>query len=179
MPRRRNKRTPRLSVDLWGHVVLNLFTCPRKVFMMLCAVKGLQFNDEWWDKYWERHRRYNAARNRTTIFTAWNPLGLEWPRPCSDGMFCSRCGCRFHHSIFRMRLCRECVRDGHVSNTVPRVRAGPGAHPVEIPTLCEISVQGRLQVCKRLSASEPQPPGHKLRRKAETGILLAWRFYSI
>ena len=63
MPRRRNKRTPRLSVDLWGHVVLNLFTCPRKVFMMLCAVKGLQFNDEWWDKYWERHRRYNAARN--------------------------------------------------------------------------------------------------------------------
>lgn len=138
MPRRRkytNAHT--LSVDTWGQVVVNLFDNPRKVFMLLCAVKGLHFNDEWWARYWERHRSYNIARNHRPHYY----LGYEPSRPgqCKVllrlvyGMFCSQCGCRYHHTIFepmRMRICCECVRDCHISNVVLWHEYGLALEPI-------------------------------------------------
>lgn len=122
---RKRKALTVLPLDSWGNIVVNLYDNPRKVFMLLCAVKGLQLDDAWWKKFWERHRLYNEARH-------WRPhfylnYDIRNPALCKVvlrlvyGMFCSKCGCRYHHRIFhpyRMRLCQECVQDHHISNVV-------------------------------------------------------------
>jgi len=121
----RRRDASRLSPDNWALVCSFLHREPRKIFMLLCAVKGLQFNDAWWATYWERHRAFNSTRKHRAHFY----LGYEPVRPgqCKTllrlvyGMFCSRCGCRFRHTIFerfRMRVCAECLRDNHISNVV-------------------------------------------------------------
>ena len=126
MPRsRRRSPAPLLSMDLWGQIVLHFFDNPRKVFMLLCAVKGLQLNDEWWEKLYHRHKAYNYARNyRPHVYLTYTP---DRPELCKVvlklvyGMFCTLCGCRFHHTLFeqyRMRICCECTRDNHMSNYV-------------------------------------------------------------
>jgi len=105
--------------------------------MLLCAVKGLKLNDEWWQKYWDRHRAYNEARN----FFPHNYLKYTPNRPgqCKVilrlvyGMFCSRCCCRFHHTIFdayRIRICRECMWDCNVSNVVLFREYGLSLEPI-------------------------------------------------
>jgi hypothetical protein len=127
MPRRRARKwdAHTLSTDLWGQVVINMFDQPRKVLMLLCSIKGFRLSDEWWEKFWFRHRLYNEARN----FRAHYYLNYDLKRACQYktifrlvyGMFCQQCGCRYHHHVFgayRLRICTECLRDNHVSNVV-------------------------------------------------------------
>ena len=127
MPRRRARKwdAHTLSTDLWGQIVINMFDQPRKVLMLLCSIKGFRLSDEWWEKFWLRHRLYNEARNYRAHFY----LNYEPKRACQCktlfrlvyGMFCQQCGCRYHHHIFeryRLRICTECLRENHVSNVV-------------------------------------------------------------
>ena len=115
----------KLSVDVWGQISSHLIENPRRVFMILCTIKGLKFTHEWWAMYWERHKMYIERMNRRPHWF----IKLVPRRPGTHkallklvyGLFCQSCGCRYHHTIFvpfNMRLCCECVRERHISNVV-------------------------------------------------------------
>jgi hypothetical protein len=127
MPRKRPRTevADHVPIETWSLVALYLSESPRKVFMLLCSIKGLKLDDEWWEALWKRLKP--QVRNGKLIF---NFVKLyELRRPCQYkvvfrliyGMFCNQCGCRFHHNVFdayNMRLCHNCLRDHHVSNVV-------------------------------------------------------------
>lgn len=122
---RRKRPTVQLPAEVWGQVATHLYENPRKAFMLLCAVKGLQINDTYWQKLWAK----NVANCKRKKWKQHFLLTYEVNRPelCKVvlrlvyGMFCSQCGCRFHHTIFepyKMRVCKECLREKHISNAV-------------------------------------------------------------
>jgi hypothetical protein len=110
----------------------NLCEFPRKILMLCCVSKSLKFDETFWQRVWEKHRIFWKSQHKRPhhyldfnppIFLCKSMLKLVY------GMFCSKCGCRYHHSIFetyRKRLCRNCMRDFHISNNVLWQRFGIG-----------------------------------------------------
>jgi hypothetical protein len=124
MPRR-CRDASKLSVDLWGQVGAHLFENPRRIFMLLCSIRDLKFNEDWWEMYWRKHKAHVERKGR---YPHWY-LKLTPTRPGLHktilklvyGRICTVCGCRYHHTIFvpfNMRVCSECLRDKHISNVV-------------------------------------------------------------
>lgn len=122
---RRKRPTVQLPAEVWGQVATHLHENPRKAFMLMCAVKGLKINDTYWQQLWAKNVAYCKRKRWRHHFL----LTYEINRPelCKVvlrliyGMFCSQCGCRFHHTIFetyKMRVCKECLREKHISNVV-------------------------------------------------------------
>jgi hypothetical protein len=122
---RKRRDASKLSTDVWGQISSHLIENPRRVFMILCTIKGLKFTHEWWAFYWERHKLYLQRKNHSPHWF----IKLVPRRPGVHkvilklvyGLFCESCGCRYHHRIFvpfNMRLCCECKRDRHISNVV-------------------------------------------------------------
>ena len=115
----------RVPLEVWTSVALLLADKPRKVFMLLCAIKGLKLDDEWWEALYKRTKPYQRNGKMLLDFVK----VYELRRSCQFkvvfrlvyGMFCNHCGCRYHHKIFdpyNMRLCNLCLRENHVSNVV-------------------------------------------------------------
>lgn len=115
----------RVPVEVWNTVALLLADSPRKVFMLLCSIKGLRLDDEWWEALYKRIKPYKHKGRMMFNFVKL----YELRRPCQYkvvlrlvyGMFCNQCGCRYHHRVFdpyNLRLCNLCLRENHVSNVV-------------------------------------------------------------
>ena len=119
-----------LSPEVWGRICIYLHKTPRKVFMLLCAVKDLDYwlNDDWWEAYWNLHQQYNISRS---VYQHWylrtDVLGMLRPpmyKPILRlvyGLFCNCCGRRYNHQIIhqmKMRICAECRQEQYISNAV-------------------------------------------------------------
>ena len=115
----------RVPLEVWTSVALLLADCPRKVFMLMCAIKGLKLDDEWWEALYKRTKPFQRNGKMLLDFVK----VYELRRPCQFkvvfrlvyGMFCNQCGCRYRHKIFdpyNMRLCNVCLRENHVSSVV-------------------------------------------------------------
>ena len=119
-----------VSPEVWSLICLNLEAAPRKVFMLICSIKGLSewLGDAWWEAYWNKHQTVLESKGH---FPHWylqpgsqGQLRAPVYRPILTlvyGQHCSMCGCRYHHTIhnqLKMRLCNECVQDHHISNEV-------------------------------------------------------------
>lgn len=113
-----------ISVDVWSLTCLHLIRCPRKVFMILSTIRGLRFDDTWWSQFWSLHLKASSELKIKPHWFLKTQCKLSLHKPILRlvyGMFCARCGCRYHHTIFqpyKMRLCNECIRTGHISNVV-------------------------------------------------------------
>jgi len=127
-PRRPNAQ--KLSPEIWARICTCLDKTPRKVFMLLCSIKGLDawLTDEWWEVYWRLHQAYNSSR---CVYQHWylrtDALGMLRPpmyKPILRlvyGLFCGCCGRRYNHTInhqMKMRICTECRQEQYVSNAV-------------------------------------------------------------
>jgi len=122
MPRRRD--ASKVSIDSWAHICSFLHREPRKVFMLMCTVRGLRMSKEWWETYWRAHLIHLASKSKEPHWY----LRCD-PRPelyqsvlrLVYGMACARCGCRYNHTIhhaMRKRLCCVCIRDSYISSNV-------------------------------------------------------------
>jgi len=133
---KRNKVSGKLPAEAWAAVALHLASNPRKVFMLVCAVRGLDWwlGTEWWSKYWAKHQEYIRHRGWTPHwflrYRAWRHLRPVQYRPLLRLVYslrCDFCGCRFHHGInhhLMVRICTTCSQDRFVSNAVLYVRYG-------------------------------------------------------
>jgi len=133
---KKHRVSGRLPVEAWANVGLHLQCNPRKVFMLVCAVRGLDWwlDTEWWIKYWLKHQEYLRHKGWTPHwflrYRAWRHLRPEQYRPLLRLVYslrCEFCGCRYHHAInhhLMVRICTTCSQDRHVSNTALYVRYG-------------------------------------------------------
>ena len=132
----RRPNAHKLSPEVWSRVCLSLDATPRRVFMLICAVKGLNawLTDVWWEKFWHRHQ---AHLDRKGFYPHWylrtDVLGMLCPQMHKPilklvyGLFCSCCGRRYHHHLshqMKMRICAECRQEQYISNAVLYVEYG-------------------------------------------------------
>lgn len=120
------RKCKRLSIppEVIGMTGMYLVDNPRKILMLCCVSKQITFDEKFWNAVWLKHRLYwKQLKRRPHFYLDYEPT----PDKCKTilklvyGMFCSVCGCRFHHSVFetyRKRICINCLRDNHVSNNV-------------------------------------------------------------
>jgi hypothetical protein len=125
-----------LTHELWTEICeKHLVAYPRKVFLLLCAIKHLRFSDIWWKGFYENHRIYLNHFHKTRghwylrlshrLGTHKQVLALVY------SLRCSQCGCRFYHHIHRQyqkRLCIDCTQDFVISNRTLWMEYGLSLH---------------------------------------------------
>lgn len=116
--------------EVIGMTAMHLVDNPRKILMLSCVSKHITFDEKFWSDVWLKHRIYwKKTKKRPHFYLDYEPTSDKCKTVLKlvYGMFCSMCGCRFHHSVFetyRKRICVNCLRDNHISNNVLYFRYG-------------------------------------------------------
>lgn len=125
----------RFSNEVWQNIAKFICNEPAKVYMLLRAIKWLDFDDEFYKSMWEIVKPYEGEP-KPQFLMFYNLKRTCQYRTAFDLLYmkrCHVCHCRFGHQLFEpycMRLCSQCLQGNHISNVVLWKQYGIGLEEI-------------------------------------------------